>query len=172
MLEWLSAIIQGITAWCPRFERIPPTFRMVKWSFCREATLHGPGIVWYWPLVTEKFDVDIRWKSLMTCAQTVTLSDGVSVTARTMTRWRPADVVSVVSGEEDYSDTVAETACSVLVDVLTSHSKDMIPRTAELNTQLSIRMAVVMAVLGIEIDQCKFTELVVSPTFRVITEGE
>lgn len=168
MLSWLSQFTDSITSWCPRFERIPPTFRMVKWSRCQEATLHGPGIVWYWPLVTEKVDVDIRWKSLMTCVQTVTLADGSTVTARTMTRWRPADVLLVVNSEEDYNDTVAETATSVLVDVLTSCTKDMLSQSNVLNATLTLAMQQELGELGIQVQKCKFTELVASRAYRLI----
>lgn len=168
MLNWLATFADSATAWCPRFERVPPTYRMVKWSRCQEATLHGPGIVWYWPLVTEKQDVDVRWKSLVTCVQTVTLADNAAVTARTMTRWRPEDVIKVVSSEEDYEDTVGETATSILVDVLTSCNRDMISQTGALNVALTLAMQEEMREIGIQIQKCKFTELVVTPAFRLI----
>lgn len=163
-------MLDSATVWCPRFVRIPPTHRMIKWARCRDATEHGPGIIWYWPLVTERIDVDIRWKSLLTCVQTVTMADGLPVTARTMTRWKPTDVVNLVSSEEDYEDTVAETAQSVLVDVLTTCNSDFISKASALNFSLTIAMREEMKDLGIEIQKCKFTELVVSPAFRLINE--
>jgi len=142
---------------------------MVKWSRCQEGSVHGPGIIWYWPLVTEKFDVDVRWKSLVTCVQTVTLADNVAVTARTLTRWKPEDVLKVVSSEENFEDTVGETATSVLVDVLTTCNRDMMCQTGALNVALTLAMQEEMREIGIKVQKCKFTELVVTPSFRLIS---
>lgn len=171
MLEWLSMFFGKATAWCPRFHKVPPTHRLVKWVYCGKGTLHGPGIVWYWPLVTEVEEIDVRWKSMITHVQTVTLSDGVTVSARTLTRWRPVDPLKCVTSEEDYADTVAETAQSVLVDVLSPCPYNMLKESVALNTTLTLAMKKEMADIGVEIKKCKFTELCSSPAFRLINDG-
>ena len=171
MPEWLSSIFHFLTAWCPQFKRVPPPFRLVKWRRCREGTLHGPGVVWYWPLVTEVEEVDIRWKSLVTHVQTVTLSDGVTVSARTLTRWRPCNPLKCVTQEEDFTDTVGETAQSVLVDVLGSCTSDMLKQSKALNVGLTLAMQEEMRDIGVQVKKCKFTELCTSPAFRIINDG-
>lgn len=171
MPEWLSAIINGLTAWCPRFIKIPPTHRLVKWSNCKPGTLHGPGRIWYWPLVTEIVDVDLRWKSLVTHVQTITLTDGTSVSARTLTRWKPSDALAVVTGEEDYADTVGESAQSVLVDVLSGCDTAMLKQSKALSVALTLSMQEEMRAIGVEVQKCKFTELCNSPAFRIINDG-
>src|SRR6056297_2068553 len=163
MLEWLSMFFGKLTAWCPRFHKVPPTCRLVKWSKCQEGTLHSPGIIWYWPLVTEVEEIDVRWKSLTTHVQTVTLSDGVTVSARTLTRWRPEDPLKCVVQEEDFSDTVAETAQSVLVDILSPCPYDMLKQSAALNVALTLAMQEEMRDIGVRVKKCKFTELCSSP---------
>lgn len=171
MPEWLSAIINGLTAWCPRFVKIPPTHRLVKWSNCGDGSLHGPGKIWHWPLVTEIEDIDLRWKSLVTHVQTITLSDGVTVSARTLTRWKPSDPLVLVSGEEDYNDTVAETAQSVLVDVLGSCDSSFLKQSAALSVALTLAMQDELREVGVQIQKCKFTELCMSPAFRIINDA-
>jgi regulator of protease activity HflC (stomatin/prohibitin superfamily) len=171
MLEWLSMFFRKLTAWCPQFHKVPPTHRIVKWQKCRKGTLHGPGIVWYWPLVTEVEVIDIRWKSLVTHVQTVTLADGVSVSARTLTRWKPSDALKCVTEEEDYEDTVGEAAQSVLVDVLSPCTYDMLKQSNALNVALSLAMQEELRVIGVQVKKCKFTELCSSPAFRLINDG-
>ena len=171
MLEILTTIFQTLTAWCPRWRLVAPTDRLVKWSNCKAATLHGPGRIWYWPLVTEVEQCDIRWKSLVTHAQTITLLDGTTVSARTLTRWKPDDVLHAVTNEEDYSDTVAETAQSVLVDVLGSIPSEMLRQSKSLNVALTLEMQSEMREIGIAVKKCKFTELCISPAFRIINDG-
>lgn len=171
MPEWLATFANLLTGWCPRYEKVPPTYRMVKWSNCGEATLHGPGKIWYWPLVTEKVDVNVQWKSLVTHVQTLTLRDGLSVSARTLTRWKPEDVIKCVSSEEDYADTVAETAQSVLVDVLTPCNHAMVKEAKALNVALTLAMQEELREIGVRVQKCKFTELCVSPAFRIINDA-
>lgn len=171
MLEWLSSIINGLTAWCPRFCKVPPTFRMVKWSKCREATLHGPGLVWYWPLVTETMMVDLRWESLVTHVQTITLADGTSVSARTLTRWKVEDPVHCATQEKDYADTVGDAAQSILVDVLSPCGHDMMIQARALNVALTLAMQEELREVGVRVKKCKFTELCVSPALRIINDG-
>jgi hypothetical protein len=144
---------------------------MVKWSRCKEATLHGPGCIWFWPLVTEKVDVNIQWKSLVTHVQTITLTDGTTVSARTLTRWKPEDILKVVNSEEDYADTVAETAQSVLVDVLGSCDSTFLKQSAALSVALTLAMQAELREIGVTVQKCKFTELCNSPAFRIINDA-
>lgn len=171
MPEWLATIANLLTGWCPRYEKVPPTYRMVKWSRCKEATLHGPGCIWFWPLVTEKVDVNIQWKSLVTHVQTITLTDGTTVSARTLTRWKPEDILKVVNSEEDYADTVAETAQSVLVDVLGSCDSTFLKQSAALSVALTLAMQAELREIGVTVQKCKFTELCNSPAFRIINDA-
>jgi len=171
MLEWIPAFFDKATAFCPRFAKVPPTDRMVKWSRCKQGTLHGPGIVWYWPLVTDVQPIDVRWKSLVTCVQTITLADGTTVSARTLTRWKPKDALKCVIEEEDFADTVAETAQSVLVDVLGPIHREHLQKGSALNATLTMAMREELVDIGVDVKKCKFTELCVSPAFRLINDA-
>lgn len=171
MLEWIPAFFEKATAFVPRFEKVPPTYRMVKWSGCREATLHGPGRIWYWPLITEHETCDIRFNSTVTCVQAVTMADGTTVSARTLTRWRVKDVVNAVQTNADYNDAVPESAQGVLVDVLGCMTKDQLRHVAALSTSLTMSVRDELEPMGIEVEKCKFTELCVSPAFRIINDA-
>lgn len=171
MLDWIPAFADKITAIVPRFAKVAPTDRMVKWSRCGDATIHGPGLVWYWPLVTEVQQTDIRWQSMVTSVQTVTLSDGTSVSARTLTRWKPADLLTAINSEADYSDTVAETAQAVLVNVLSSVDRSFLQQTKSLSVALTLELQSELRDLGIRVQKSTFTELCISPAFRIINDA-
>lgn len=168
MLDWIPIFFERATAFVPRFTKIAPTDRLVKWSKCGDATLSGPGLIWYWPLVTEVQQVDIRWQSLVTSVQTITLSDGTTVSARTLTRWRPGDVLQAINSEADYADTVAETAQAVLVNVLSSVDKTFLKQTRALSAALLLELQGELRDLGIKVQKSTFTELCISPAFRLI----
>jgi len=170
MLDWIPVFAEKATAFIPRFAKVAPTDRMVKWSRCGEATVHGPGLVWYWPLVTEVQQNDVRWQSMVTSVQTVTLSDGTSVSARTLTRWKPTDLLSAVNSECDYMDTVAETAQGVLVNVLSSVDRSFLQQAKALSTALCLELQSELRPIGIKVQRCTFTELCVSPAFRIIND--
>ena len=171
MLELFSTIFSVLTAWCPRFSKVPPTHRMIKWSNCGEATLHGPGKVWHWPLVTDQEILDIRFVSTLTSVQCVTMFDGTTVSARTMTRWRVSDVIKAMDINVDYADSVAESAQSVTVDVLGSLSREHLRTVSALNASLTMSVQEELERWGIEVEECKFTELCVSPAFRLINDA-
>lgn len=171
MPEWLAAIVNSLTAWCPRFCKVPPTHRLVKWSSCKEGSLHGPGLVWYWPLVTETMEVDTRWESLMTTVQTITLSDGTSVSARTLTRWKVEDPIYCATQEKDYVDTVGDAAQSVLVEVLSPCHSDILKQSKALNVCLTLAMQEELREVGVRVKKCKFTEICMSPAFRIINDA-
>lgn len=128
-------------------------------------------MVFHWPLVTEIQEVDIRWKSLVTHVQTITLADGTTVSARTLTRWKPEDVLRCATGEEDYADTVAETAQSVLVDVLGVCDATFLKQSSSLNAALTLAMQEELGEIGVKVQKCKFTELCISPAFRLINDA-
>jgi regulator of protease activity HflC (stomatin/prohibitin superfamily) len=107
----------------------------------------------------------------VTHVQTITLADGVTVSARTLTRWKPQDPLRCVVEEEDFEDTVGETAQSVLVDVLGTCTSDMLKQSAALNVALTLAMQEEMRGIGVRVKKCKFTELCNSPAFRLINDG-
>lgn len=171
MLEWIPAFFEKATAWCPRFQKVPPTFRFVKWSNCGEGTVHGPGLVWYWPLVTETEDVDVRWQSTVTHVQSLTMADGCPVSARCLTVWRVDDALTAIGENTDYSDRAAEISQSCVVDVLGKASTEMLRDVMMLNMMVTVAIREELEPMGLEVEKSKFTELVAAPAFRIINDG-
>lgn len=171
MLDWIPMFFGKATAFVPRFTKVPPTDRLIKWSKCGDSSLHGPGLIWHWPLVTEVVQVDIRWQSLVTHVQTVTLSDGTTVSARTLTRWKPSDPLLAIDSEADYSDAVADMAAATLVDLLSSIDKNVLRQTKVLSTALTLELQSELRSLGVSVQKATFTELCITPAFRIISEN-
>lgn len=144
---------------------------MVKWTKCGEATLHGPGLIWYWDLVTEHELVDMRWRSIIMHVQSVTMTDGTSVSARAMTLWRPSDPLAAVGENEDFPDRVGETSLSCVADVLSGLGREQLKVMGALNATLTLETRAQLDECGVEVKRCKFTELVVSPAFRIINDA-
>lgn len=171
MLDWIPQFFEKLTCIIPRLVRVPTTHRLVKWSWCQEISDHGPGIHWYWPVVTEMLLVDMRWKSCVNYVQTVTMQDGTTVSARAMTVWRPYDLTLMVGQNEDYADRVAETSLSTVVDVLCPLSAQQLKCVGALNYALTAENRTQLAACGIEVVSSKFTELAVSPAYRLINDS-
>jgi regulator of protease activity HflC (stomatin/prohibitin superfamily) len=171
MLEVLIAVFNVLTAWCPRFTKVPPTHRLVKWSKCGEGTEHGPGLIWYWPLVTETEEVDVRWVPSVTSVQSLTLADGESVSARVLVVWRVVDALHAIGENSDYSERCGDVAQSVVVGVIGKSLVEHLRHTEALNFAVTLEIRGELEKLGLEVDLCKFTELVVSPAFRVINDA-
>jgi regulator of protease activity HflC (stomatin/prohibitin superfamily) len=171
MFEWIPAFFDKATAFVPRFEKVPPTFRMIKWPNCGDGTLHGPGCIWYWPLVTDHETVDIRWQSTVTTVQSLTMADGASVSARVLTLWKVIDPLLAVGENADYSDRAAEVSQSVVVDVLGKCMAEHLRTVEALNFATTVEVRRELEEIGLEVKRSKFTELVISPAFRIINDA-
>lgn len=171
MLDWIVAFLDTLTCWIPRLHKCPPTHRIIKWAACGEGKECGPGLIWYWPVVTEIEECDIRWESTVTTVQSITMIDGKTVSARVLVVWRPDDVLFAVGENRDYSDRVAETAQSVLVDVLGSLPSETLSQVKVLNATLTMSVKKEMDEMGIQVHTATFTELCTSPAFRLINDA-
>ena len=76
-----------------------------------------------------------------------------------------------MNSEEDYADTVAETAQSILVDVLGSCDASFLKQSGALSVALTLAMREELRDIGVKVQKCKFTELCVSPAFRIINDA-
>lgn len=168
MLEVLTAIFNVLTAWCPRFTKIPPTHRLVKWVKCEGGTVHGPGLIWYWPLVSETEEADVRWVPSVTEVQSITMADGASVSARVVIIWKVIDVLTAVESNSDYSDRATDIAQAVVLDVLGSATSEHLKTQGALAFAVGMEVRQALGKIGLGVDEVKFTELVISPAVRVI----
>lgn len=170
MFDWIPAFFERATAWCPRLVKVPPTHRLVKWSLCQTATLHGPGLIFYWPLVTEVELHDIRAVSTVMYVQSMTLIDGTSVSARGKVVWQPGDLIHAVNVNSDYNDRVAEILLTCIVEFLPTHQRHDLHDVATINEQLTGIVTEKMVKLGIDVEEVSFIELVISPAFRIVND--
>lgn len=170
MLNWIPAFFEKATAWCPRMLLIAPTHRLVKWSKCGEPTLRGPGLEWYWPLVTEVEIVDTRWVTSLMYTQSITMSDGTTVSAKALTVWRVSDPVRCESTNQDGADRAGELTMAAVASVLATGTKKDLKKIANLNLSLTEKTRALLSECGIEVQECRFTELVISPAVRLIQE--
>ena len=170
MVEVITMVWNVLTAWCPRWTKVPPTHRLIKWSKCRPATEHGPGLIWVWPLVTDTEEVDVRWQSTVTAVQSLTMRDGTAVTCRVLAIWKVDDCVEAVGENSDYCDRAAEVSQSVVCDVMGSSTRDHLQTVAALNFAITVAIREELEAIGLEVDSCKFTELVAAPAFRIISD--
>ena len=171
MFDWIPDLLDKLTAVVPRFVRVPPTHKLVKWPMCKEGVVCDNGIVWYWPLFTETHEVDIRWVSTITYVQSVTLSDGVSVSARGKLVWAADDVLTLVEENADYEDRVSEILLSSVVETLSPCQSSDLKVLAALNFALTTVAREKLEPIGVMVESACFTELVTSPAYRLINDG-
>lgn len=168
MLNWIPEILDKLTSVVPRLIRITETERGVKWPSCGKPVTLEPGLHWYWPIVTEYETIDVRWRSTVMYAQTITLQDGTSVTARAMTTWRASDAAKCLCESEDIADRVGETTLATVASVLSSIGKEQLQSTNPVNFQITMENREKLAEYGVELKETLLTELAVSRVLRLI----
>ena len=170
MPEWLAAIGKFMTMWCPQFSRIPPTHLLVKWINCKDATVHGPGKPWHWPMVTDVEEVDIRWQTAITASAPLTMADGTAVSARILVVWKVGDPVLAVGENADYEERASEIGLSCIVDVLGDKVVDDLKKSKDLSKEITLEVRKECTKVGLRVKKCKFTELVAAPAMRMLND--
>jgi len=93
------------------------------------------------------------------------------VSARVLTLWKVEDPLVAVGENADYTDRAAEVSQSVVVDVLGKTVSEHLKTVEALNFAATIEIRSELVEIGLEVKKSKFTELVVSPAFRIINDG-
>lgn len=116
--SWLSETVNAIRAFFPRREIIRNTHRGVKWSRRKPKEL-GPGVRWYWPLVSDVEVIPVARQALGLSTQTLTTKDGKTVAAGGVVVYHIHNVLLAI-GEKNYDvdDTIAEVSRAAIVSVV------------------------------------------------------
>ena len=171
MFDWLSQFLNGITSIFPRLVKVCCTERMVLFQPSGRIEERSPGLHVCWPVIQEYQVIDIRWKSALSYVQTLTLADGNQLTLRTLTVWRPEDVICMIQSSEDYEDRVSEMALSVVVDCLAGATVADLQDTQQINAELTEEISDRLLRVGVEVDSCKLTECVRCRSVRLINDN-
>ena len=166
MLELLSQVAHTLFSIVPRMLIIRATHAGIKYRFGKHAIAMGPGLHWYWPLITE---VDIRVVARQTNKlkpQVLETKDGVPVIVGAYIVLYINDIVSASAKNWDIDNTVDDIARSAVVEVVTNHSYDELRNGAV--RQLTRLCRSKLKQFGVGVRRAGVTDLCKCRVYRVV----
>jgi len=125
MFDILSQIFQAILSLIPRLLIIRATHSGIKWRRGHTAIEIGPGLHWYWPLVSEVELVVAARQTLNTPSQALLTLDKKQVTVGGVVVYAIDDVVKAYGKENwDVDSTINDITQAAIVRIIARHNLD------------------------------------------------
>lgn len=108
-LDWLGDLVRELARFIPRVVLIRNTRRGVRFTLGR-ATLVGPGLVCYWPLISEVETVSVVRQTLNLTYQSLIASSGTEVAIASTVVYTIDDPLLALTSTDDLTDTIGDVA--------------------------------------------------------------
>lgn len=167
---WLGKLIEWLGAFVPRWVIVDTTEGAIKYVRGSRIVVCGPGIHWYWPVLT-------RWSEYPTVrqtdrleTQTIESEDGKTfIVAGTIT-WSVEDIAKLVPTTFSPTTTVVELAASAVHDVCCDYMYDELQsknRKGTLKTELKNEAQKQLAEYGVRVLKLQITSLARARVYKI-----
>jgi regulator of protease activity HflC (stomatin/prohibitin superfamily) len=136
---WIGNIVEWIGHFVPRLKIVRSTHAGVRFRHGKHAREIKPGIVIYWPIVTEVDIIPVARQTHNLPSQSLLTKDGKQIVVGGVVVYAIADVVAALANNWDVSDTMNDITMVAITEVVTSHPLDhlMANLTGSIQTELS-----------------------------------
>lgn len=118
---WLGDIIQWVGKLIPHIAIVRATHAGVKFKRGKHAIEIKPGIVWYWPIVTEVDIIPVARQTHNLPTQALMTQDGKKVVVSGVVVYKIKDIVKTMARNWDVSDTINDITMVAITHVITKH---------------------------------------------------
>jgi len=173
---WLGQIFDAILSFIPRLVIVRATNNAVKWRHGKKAIPVKPGLVWYWPLVTELDHQVVARQTLNLPNQNLTTADDIPVALSGFVVYTIHDVVLAV-GEKNYDvdDTLSDLAQAAIVEEVLSLTYEELRegaaggRDSEVNESLTQNLAEQLLEFGVRVERAGLMNFTKARVYRIIS---
>ena len=158
-LGWLGDFVNWMIQFIPKWLIIPTTHMSVKWVRGKYPILIGPGIHWYWPLVTIVKSWPIVRQSRNLVPQVMTSVDGKTFTAGVVVTYTVPDLMTLLTLSWDPDEVIDEISVAAIYDVLSPMTWEEIRSSTVLTTLLTNAIQDLVGPYGVHITRAALTEL-------------
>lgn len=172
LFEWVGRFIDLLVSFVPRFGVIRSTHLGVKWPRGKKSVGLGPGIHWYWPLLTEMEIIVAARQTNQLPAQSLTLADGSDYSVRGVCVYSINDVVAAIGQKNwDVDQTVTDLSQAAITEIVMECDEDSIRNLKGINKQITERAQELLNQFGVAVSACRLVECVQSSTYRILGGG-
>ena len=119
---WLGHIAEWFGAFIPRVKIVRATHGGVRFRNGKSASEIKPGIIVYWPIVTEVDIIPVARQTHNLPSQSLLTKDGKTVVVGGVVVYAIQDVVAAISKNWDVSETINDITMVAITQVITSHT--------------------------------------------------
>src|SRR5262245_34278879 len=156
---WIGQIFQTLLRFFPWLVIVPATSEAVAFVRGRHIKAWGPGLHWYWPLVT-------TYKTIMTVRQTQRIQSKVimtkdlkTVTVGALVTYYIDDVVSALAKIADLPSDIIERSQGAILSIVSERTLEQIQRDRiAFNQDLTARVGESLNGYGVQVLQAQLSE--------------
>ncbi|KKN42484.1 hypothetical protein LCGC14_0712940 [marine sediment metagenome] len=169
---WLGQLIEWFGRFVPRLRIVNTTLGAVKFVHGRTPKALGPGLHWYWPLVTEFSAYPTARQANALPPQTLMTSDGRSVAVSALIVYKVEDIELLVAHTFDPDNTVEDIAQGAVHDVLSQQTwEQLFTGGRPLYTALRQEAQKGLSPFGVKVLRVSLIDLVPCRTIRLMQSG-
>jgi regulator of protease activity HflC (stomatin/prohibitin superfamily) len=121
-LGWIGWIAEWVGNLIPRWLIVPATHGGVKFVRGAEVRPFGPGVVWYWPAITQTIVYPTARQTVDLRTQTLVTTDGKVVGVGGMVSYRVVDIEALIGKTYDCDQTIKDICAGAISEVVRSAS--------------------------------------------------
>lgn len=115
-LGWIGEFVHWLVRFFPSMIIVKTTHAGVKYKWGKVVVPLGPGIHFYWPLVTEVLFYPTARQTVNMPAQALTTTDGTTILVSGVVVYKINDIEAALNRNYDIEDTIADISQTALAD--------------------------------------------------------
>jgi regulator of protease activity HflC (stomatin/prohibitin superfamily) len=174
-LAWIGQLAEWVSRFIPRWFVLDVRVGGVKYVRGSRVVKLGPGIHWYWPLVTTYDTYPTVRQTDNLASQTIETRDGYTITVGGMLVYEVIDVERLLTTVHHAMRAVQDIALTAIHDVCANMAWAELcdeHRRGTLDTKLRNAAQKQLAEYGVRVLKCMLTDLAKTRVYRLIQSNQ
>lgn len=160
-LSWLGELFDGLMKLLPRVVVIRSTHRGVAFWFGKYPRLCNPGVVIWWPVVSELDIVPVNRQTQILPRQTLRTKDGKTVGVAALLVYEVHDALLLITKAYDWQEVVHDMGAGAIAAVVTDHNSDFLRNEGgQVSRQLTRQLRADLKRFGVKVVKFRLTDVV------------
>lgn len=168
--SWLGSIMESLGHLFPRIKHVEKN--QVCVIFTRgKAKAYGPGLHLYWPVWSRPVVCPATRQTMTLSTQTLTTSDGKSVTARAQVVIVISDPILALVETSSIEEAVVDMAMSGIKAVISKTKLcDLVSNSRAVDTAITLRVRSELRPFGVEVVRCFLSDFAAARVFCLVMD--
>lgn len=170
---WILELIEAFGSLFPRLHHVRKTHQAVKFKSGKAVPL-GPGLHWYWPIVSEVEELVVVRQTLNLATQAVSAACGRTLALSGVVVYEISDIEKALCKSHDIEETASDVALCCVVEALqtvTYNELQKLLASGDLTELLTKRARSRLRPFGVRVLSCSLTDFSPCLTLRLFSDG-